>query len=187
MLNLGTKTLETDRLILRRINEEDYKQAYLNWCSSDNVARYVVWEKHKNELETKELFDNWIEEYKDDNTYRWIIEYRETNEVIGTIDVSKKFLQFGTCSIGYCMSEKYWNKGIMTEALKRVIKYLFEECQAETICADHLEKNPASGKVMQKAGMTYEGIQRKRILDKDNIRNDLLSYSILKEEYFGGK
>lgn len=184
MIHLGTKTLETERLILRKINQNDYKQAYANWCSRDAVARYVIWEVHKNESETKELFDNWIKQYEDNDTYRWIIEYKENHEVIGTIDVSKKFIDFDTCEIGYCMSDDYWNKGIMTEALKAVIKYLFEECKAETICADYLEYNPASGKVMKKAGMKYEGIQRKRVLDKDGRRNDLISCSILKEEYF---
>ena len=162
---------------------KNYVKAYANWCSRDAVARYVVWEKHKNELETKELFDYWIKQYDDNDTYRWIIEYKENHEVIGTIDVAKKFIMFDTCEIGYCMSDDYWNKGIMTETLKAVIKYLFEECQAETICADYLELNPASGKVMEIAGMKYEGIQRKRVLDKDGIRNDLISCSILKDEY----
>lgn len=185
MINLGTKTLETDRLILRRINENDYKQAYENWCSHEIVTKYVIWNKHKDELETKELFDRWIKEYEDDTTYKWIIELKENHEVIGTIDGSKKFLQFSTISIGYCMSDKYWNRGIMTEALSRVIKYLFVECQAETIWAEYAENNPASGRVMEKAGMKYEGKQRKRIIDKDGIRNNLITYSILRDEYEG--
>ena len=184
MKNLGTKTLETERLILRRINELDYKQAYTNWCSSYEVSKYVIWNVHKDELETKELFNNWIKEYDDDNTYKWIIELKENHEVIGTIDGSQKFIEFGTISIGYCMSEKYWNRGIMTEALTRVIKYLFEECEFETIWAEHAENNPASGRVMEKSGMKYEGKQRKRILDKTGKRNDLITYSILKDEYF---
>ena len=79
MIHLGTKTLETERLILRRINENDYIKAYKNWCSHDIVTKYVMWSKHKNELETKELFDNWIKEYEENDTYRWIIECKENN------------------------------------------------------------------------------------------------------------
>lgn len=183
MKNLGTKKLETERLILRKINENDYKMAFINWCSSDKVEKYVMWNKHKDQLETKELYDKWIIDY-DDVTYRWIIELKETKEVIGTIDVSKKFLLSSTCELGYCLSDKYWNKGYMTEAIKEVIRFLFEECEAETIWAEYLENNPASGRVMQKVGMKYEGTLRKRIIDKDNIRNDLHVYSILKEEYY---
>ena len=107
-----------------------------------------------------------------------------TKELIGTIDVSKKYLDFDTCEIGYCYSDKFWGLGYGTESLKAVIKYLFEETEAEVIFAEHLERNPASGKVMKKAGMIYEGRQRGRIVDKEGIRNDLLSYSITKEEYF---
>ena len=183
MKNIGTKTLDTDRLILRRINEHDYKQAYKNWCSHEEVTKYVIWSKHKDELETKELFDNWIKDYESNTTYRWIIELKENHEVIGTITASKKFIEFGTVSIGYCMSDDYWNRGIMTEALTRVIEFFFEECNADIICAEYLENNPASGKVMIKSGMKYDGIERKRVLDKNGKRNDLIVYSILREEY----
>ena len=63
------------------------------------------------------------------------------------------------------------------------MKYLFEECDAEVVYAEHLEYNPASGRVMEKAGMKYEGRFRSRIMDKDGKRNDLLSYSITRNEY----
>lgn len=183
MKDLGTKTLETKRLILRKVKEEDYQDAFKNWCNSDKVAKYVTWTKHITEEETKILYKNWVKEY-DEKTYRWAIELKKINEVIGTIDVSKNFLSFGTCELGYCLSDKYWNQGIMTEAANEVVKFLFEECEADTICAEFLENNPASGKVMKKVGMKYEGKLRSRIVDKNNIRNDLLVYSILKEEYF---
>ena len=71
-----------------------------------------------------------------------------------------------------------------TEALKAVIKYLFEECDAEVIYADFMKNNPGSGKVMEKSGMTFEGYLRGRVLDKDGFRNDLGVCSITKEEYF---
>lgn len=58
-----------------------------------------------------------------------------------------------------------------------------EEAIAQLVCAEHLENNPASGKVMLKAGMKYEGKLRSRIIDKNGKRNDLLTYSTTKEEY----
>ena len=63
------------------------------------------------------------------------------------------------------------------------MKYLFDECDAYVINAKHLSENPASGKVMQKCGMKYEGTLRARYVDSDGIRNDLLSFSITKDEY----
>ena len=180
---LGTKDLETTRLLLRKIKLEDAYQAYNNWCNSNQVDKYVLWKKHENVEVTLNQYAKWLEEYKDPKTFRWIVELKNTHEVIGTIDVAKKFINFGSCEIGYCYGEKYWNNGYATEALKAVIKFLFEECEADLINAEFMSNNPASGKVMAKAGMKYEGTLRSRVIDKDNLRNDLLSYSITKDEY----
>lgn len=181
---IGTKTLETDRLLLRRLTVKDAPIAYQNWCSSDVVPKYVFWSKHDSVDATKKLFQLWENDYADPSTYRWIVEVKATNELVGIIDVaSKKFLPFGVCEIGYCYGEKFWGNGYASEALKEVIAFLFEECDAITIFAQHMSNNPASGKVMQKVGMTFEGILRNRIIDKDGFRNDIASYSITREEY----
>lgn len=185
MKYIGTQILETKRLILRRLTKEDAIEAYNNWCNSDEVSRYVMWDKHNDINVTKKLFEDWEKEYNDLSTYKWIVELKETKELIGTIDVvSKKYMQYGTCEIGYCYGEKYWGYGYATEALKSVIKFLFEECEAQTIYANHMSNNPASGKVMLKSGMAYEGTLKNRIVDKLGKRNDLLSYSITRDEYF---
>ena len=186
MKYLGTKTIETDRLILRKIKIEDIPIAYDNWCKSDN-NKYVLYEKHENIDVTKKLFKTWIDLYDDPKTFRWMVELKENHNLYGIIDVSNKFIKYGTCEIGYCYAEKYWNKGYGTEALKAVIQYLFEKCDADTICAEHMEKNIASGRVMQKAGMKFDGRTRSRVVDKNGKRNDLLCYSILKDEYFKNK
>lgn len=184
MKNIGTKNLETDRLVLRKIKKEDALEAYNNWCSSDVVDKYVVWQKHSSVNVTENLYEMWEKEYDDLTTYRWIVELKDTHELIGTIDVaSKKLMHYGVCEIGYCYGEKYWKKGYATEALKAVIKYLFEECDADVLFANYMSNNPASGEVMRKSGMTFEGILRGRMIDKEGIRNDLGSYSITKEEY----
>lgn len=184
MEQIGTKQLETKRLILRKLTIEDANEAFSNWCNSTKVDRYVLWKQHENVDVTKRQFEKWVLEYEDVKTYRWIVEIKETKQLIGTIDVSKKFLEYETCEIGYCYGEKFWGQGYATESLKAVIKYLFEEADAKLICAEHMENNPASGKVMKKAGMTYEGVQRSRVIDKEGKRNDLISYSITKEEYY---
>ena len=185
MKYIGTKKIETERLILRKIEKDDYKMAYYNWCNSSIVCKYTMWDKHKNIDVTKELFDEWIQDYKDLDTYKWIVEIKDTKELIGTIDVvSKKLMSYGACEIGYCYGEKYWRHGYATEALKGVIKFLFEECDAEVVYAEYMSNNIGSGKVIAKAGMKFEGFLRNRIVDKDGIRNDLGAYSITKEENF---
>ncbi len=181
---IGTKTIETDRLILRRLTVNDSQEAFDHWCSNPNVSRYTLWDVHKNSSVTKNLYSVWEKEYDLNDTFRWIVELKSTHELIGTIDVaSKTFIKFGAVELGYCYGEDYWHKGYATEALKRVIRFLFDEVELDVLYADYMEKNPNSGKVMKKAGMTYEGFERGRVIDHDGIRNDIHSYSITKEEY----
>lgn len=184
MKYLGTKDLETERLFLRKVRKEDYLEAFNNWCNKDGVDKYVLWKKHESPEITLKQYTNWESEYESPKTFRWIVGIKETNQLIGTIDVSNQFIKYGTCEIGYCYGDEFWGNGYATEALKVVIKYLFEECEADVVCAEFMNNNPASGKVMEHAGLKYEGILRSRVIDKDNKRNDLVSYSITKDEYF---
>ena len=185
---IGTKKLETERLILRRLKAKDSKEAFDNWCSNPNVARFTLWDAHKDVSVTERLYSMWEKEYEFNDTFRWIVELKDTHELIGTIDVaSKTFIKFGSVELGYCYGEKFWHKGYATEALKRVIRFLFDEVELDVLYADYMERNPNSGKVMEKSGMTYEGVQRGRVIDHDGIRNNIHSYSITKEEYLKNK
>lgn len=181
---IGTKTLETERLILRRLTMEDAPRAFENWCNDPDVVRYLPWECHGCVENTIELYKVWTKEYDDLNTYRWIVEEKESGDVIGTIDVvNKDGMKYDVCEIGYCYAKKAWGKGYGTEAMKRVMEFLFKECDAYLIHAKHMSKNPGSGRVMAKSGLICEGSLRDRMLDKDGIRNDVVSYSITRDEY----
>ena len=90
--------------------------------------------------------------------------------------------------IGYCYSKESWGKGIATEALSKVVSFLFEEVNVDVVVAKHLENNLASGKVMQKVNMKYDGILRQRVIDKvTKKRVGQVYYSIVKEESFKQK
>ncbi len=85
-------------------------------------------------------------------------------------------------TIGYCLGDEYWHKGIMTEAFMRVIRFLFEEVDVNRIKSTHDVNNPNSGKVMLKCGLKYEGTLRKDEVNNTGV-HDSAVYSILKEEY----
>jgi len=83
--------------------------------------------------------------------------------------------------IGYWLGKAYWGQGYMTEAVRRVIRFGFDELAMYRIYANHYDFNPASGRVMQKAGMRYEGIQR-GFHRKDGRYVDALLYAILRTD-----
>ena len=183
---LGTKILETERLILRKVKDDDYITAFYEWSNDPSQVLYTIHGVHNSIEDTKELFDKWIKQSNEDKTFRWMITLKDTNEFIGVINAESSFAKYDTEDIGYTIGKKYWNKGYASEALKAVIKYLFEECEVETICAEHMEDNVASGKVMQKSGMKLDGVLRKRCVARTGKRQNIMCYSILKDEYFNG-
>ena len=183
MEHKGTVTLNTNRLILRRITLDDASNMFNNWASNKNVTKYMTWDGHKSVEETKMIISSWINSYSKETFYHWVIELKEINEVIGTISVVDKKEDVGEVELGYCISEAYWNKGLMSEAVKEVIKFFFEEVKANRVCASHAKENPSSGKVMKKCNMTYEGTLRQAVKASCGKICDLVCYSILKDEY----
>lgn len=179
MKHIGTREFETERLLLRKISVNDAEAMYNNWASDDIVTKYVTWPTHQSVEDTKSLLKMWEAEYEIDNCYRWVIELKNEKKAIGTIDVVRIDEGNETAEIGYCISREYWNKGIVTEAAKKVVDYLLKEVGFYRIEAQHHLDNPASGKVMQKVGMKYEGVVRGgRIVKGEHI--DVAMYAILK-------
>lgn len=180
--NNGTKTLKTKRTKLRKFKIEDALSFFENVGNDPEVSKYVVWNRHENIEVTKGAISKWIENYNKENVYNWAVELSETNEIIGSISCVKVDLKNATCEMGYVYGSKFWNKGYATEVLDSVINYLMKEEGFNTIYAEHLSLNPASGKVLKKCGMEYEGRLKNRMIDKNTGKyDDLLSYSISKK------
>ena len=181
----GTRTIETERLILRQVRPGDWEYAYKNWCSDPEVTRFLQWPAHQDADETEEIFEGWMERYDEGDYYNWLIELKELHEPIGNISVVNQDQRAKRANIGYCQGREWWHKGIMSEALAAVISYLFHEGYLR-IDSRHNVNNPHSGDVMKKCGMTYEGTFRGYEWDNSGI-GDAAFYSILKEDYKGYK
>lgn len=176
--NNGTKTIVTERTILRKFKLEDATSFFKNVGNDPEVSRYVVWNRHENIEVTKKAITKWIESY-DNNAYYWVVELKKTQEVIGSISCVNVDIKNSTCEMGYVYGSKFWNKGYATEVLKSILNYLMNEEGFYTVYAEHLSLNPASGRVLEKCGMIYEGRLRNRMIDKNTGKyDDLLSYSI---------
>ncbi len=154
--HLGTNSIETLRLLLRRFERKDAKDMFHNWAGDPEVCKYLSWGPHSNISVTQARIESWINQYNYENTYVWAIVLKSKNQAIGSISVEIHDDIKKTCEIGYCLGKEYWNQGIMTEALRAVMQYLFFEVGYERIIAKHDILNLASGRVMQKAGMRFE-------------------------------
>ncbi len=180
MIGIGTKTIETKRLILRKVELDDAALIYQNWTSDPLVSRYVNWNKHESLDVTKEYVKFKVNQYVGHEfCFDWLVILKETNEPIGEIDAVNVSRLHRLVEFGYCFGSKYWNKGYATETLKAFIKYMFDEVQVDKVIACHSSKNPASGRVMQKAGMHYDGTLKNYFVDKNTgQRCDKVCYSI---------
>ncbi len=157
MKHLGTKKLETERLVLRQFALEDADKMYQNWASDPEVTKYLTWPTHESVGVTKRVLSNWVSSYDNENQYQWCIAKKENNEPIGSISVVNMKEKAESFEIGYCISRAYWHQGITSEALRAVMDYLLNDVGARRIESRHDPRNPHSGAVMQKCGLWYEG------------------------------
>ncbi len=181
MQHKGTKMLETDRLILRKFRIDDAEQMFHNWASDPEVTKFLTWQPHTNVDFTRMLVAGWIGKYVDSSYYNWVIEHKDAKQVIGNISVVKQDGTVAAAEVGYCMSRAWWGQGIMPEALRAVIRYLIEEVGMNRVVATHDYNNAKSGRVMEKAGMKYEGTLRAAGKNNQGIE-DKTYYAILKED-----
>ena len=160
MNRTGTRTIETHRLILRPFRMEDAEDMFANWASDPEVTRFLTWPAHASADITRSVLSGWIDRYTDGSFFNWAIEWKENGSVIGNISVVRLDERTDAAELGYCLSRSFWGRGVMPEALRSVIDYLFDTAGLRRIAACHDVKNPNSGRVMEKAGMKAEGIQR---------------------------
>ena len=150
MRNNMIKELETQRLILRKPVIEDLKDFH-KYASKSNIGPNAGWLPHYSLEESKHVLKSFI---KENNV--WAITLKAYNKLIGTIDLrDHDYFSHEVYEIGYSLDDKYWNKGIVTEALNKVIDYAFGELKIKRLIASHSENNIASQKVLEKNGFIY--------------------------------
>ena len=178
MVHLGTKRMETGRLILRPFMMEDASAMFQNWASDPKVTKYMTWPTYQSKETADQILCQWTKAYADPAFYQWAIELKSIGEPIGSISVVFCNAKVNSAHIGYCIGSRWWGQGIMTEALHTVLEFLFEEVGFNRVEALHDTNNPASGAVMRKCGMKYEGTFRQYIRSNQGI-GDACMYALL--------
>lgn len=173
--------IPTERLLLRKVTGRDAQDMF-EYSRDPEVAKHVLWEPHRSISDSRGYIRFLQRKYRLTEPSSWGIELKSTGKLIGTIGFMWWQQENSSAEVGYSLGRMYWNKGYMTEALKAVLRHAFLEMRLHRIEAQHEIDNPASGTVMEKAGMKKEGVLRGRLYNKGKYI-DVALYAILIDDF----
>ena len=176
-------TLQTKRLILREMALDDAGDVF-RYSSDPEVFKFTGGKVHQTIKDSEEFLKEIFAKYEAQEIIAWGIFHKEDSKLIGNCGFIKWDASQAKAELDYLLSKEYWNQGLMTEAVKRVIGFGFEEMQLNRIQAICEVANIASARVMEKAGMQFEGVLR-NYNQHDGKPLDMKMYSIIRKEWIG--
>ena len=148
-------TLQTSRLVLREITTDDSEDIFEIFSCPD-VVRYYDCDVYESLEQAKDQIQSWATNYSKDISIRWGVTESGSSKIIGTCGFNFWNKQYSSSPVGYDLSPKHWNKGIMTEALTEVLLFGFKEMKLNRIQAITFPENLASVRVLEKLGFQRE-------------------------------
>lgn len=176
------QTLTTKRLILREFKPSDLAD-FFAYSKVEGVGEMAGWSHHKTIETSKKILDQFI---NDKDVYA--IVDKKSNKVIGSLGMHKRtkagFEHLKTPEIGYVLSKDYWGLGLMTEAVQKVIDYLFENTDVDILFCGYFSFNEKSKRVVEKCGFKFLKIEEKQLSQLDNKVVATHVYMLNRHEYF---
>ena len=172
--------IETERLLLRKLQLGDVYEYYERLFGDADVSRYMLFEPHQSIMESLESVQRNLARYEEGNYYCWGVELKEEGGLMGLVELLQFDEQANSCSFVYMLGCNYWNQGYGTELLKAVFRFAFDELEVERILAEPMTKNVASCKAMVKAGMKLIGTEEEKY-EKLGFYYDAEIYEICNE------
>lgn len=180
--------LTTDRLILRAIHPSDAENVY-EYSSDIEVPKYLLWYPHESIDYTEHYLRKIKLDYRIGKFYDWALVLKNgenKGKMIGTCGFTSFDLHNNSAEVGYVLNRSFWGQGLAAEALREVLAFGFDELILRRIEAKYIAQNVNSRKVMEKCGMTFEGVLRSSMMVKGEYR-DIGICSILSDEYIRSK
>lgn len=154
IFKVNGRVIETERLILRAFNEADLNDFY-EYASVEGVGERAGWQHHESIEKSKEILDRFISE---DKTFAICL--KENGKVIGSLGIEKYSLEdkltefdgYRGREIGYVLSKDHWGRGLMPEAVRAVMDYLFNDLNYDFLLCGYYNFNTQSKKVQEKCG-----------------------------------
>ena len=173
--------LETDRLLLRRMRVSDADDMYA-YARRADVTKYLTWSPHPNHAYTVDYLQYLASRYRVGDFYDWGVTLRESGRMIGTCGFTSFDLPHNAAQVGYVLNPEFWGQGIAPEALRAVLCFGFRELGLNRIEACYIRENARSRRVMEKVGMSFEGVRRGAMYIKGRYC-DVGVCSILRDEF----
>ncbi|MBR7032119.1 MAG: GNAT family N-acetyltransferase [Clostridia bacterium] len=173
--------LETRRLTLRKLQRSDWPDVY-DYARDPEVTKYLTWSSYKDKREAVRFLAYVLPRYKSGDYYDWALIERETGKMIGTCGFTSFNLAANSAEVGYVLNRTRWGEELAPEALRAVLRFGFSGLGLHRIEAHYMTGNEKSLRVMQKAGMKFEGVLR----DYMFVKGDYVSVgvaSILSSEF----
>lgn len=183
LTNIGTKTIETERLVLRRFEYSDSHAMLKNWIADEKIQSMYREPVYKTLDEVNGLLNKYISSYEKKDYYRWAIIEKTSKECIGQIAYFLVDNKNHFAEIEYCIGLQFQCIGYATEATKAVIRYGFEKINLHKVQICTRSINLTSKKVIEKCGFTYEGTLRDYFYINGEYEGKLY-FSILRNEYY---
>lgn len=172
--------LKTDRLDLVEI-KQSHSADLINLFGDENETRFYNILPLTNEHEAQKPIDWFISLFNDKLGVRWGIAIKGQQNIIGTIGFNN-FTKRHRANIGYDLQTEHWNNGYITEALKTVINFGFDQLEINRIEAEVMQGNIISEKVLEKLNFKIEGILREWMFWNGKYY-DMTMFSLLKADY----
>lgn len=186
LTHIGTTTIETERLILRRFEYTDDEPMLKNWIADEKIQSMYSEPVYSTKEEVKGLLDKYIGSYERDDYYRWAVIEKVSGECIGQIAYFLVDTKNHFAEIEYCIGSAYQGRGYATEAAKAVIAYGFDRINLHKVQICTKAINKCSKRVIEKCGLTYEGTLRDYFYMNGEYVSRLY-FSILRSEYEANK
>lgn len=150
---------ETERLLLRKPRMDDAEPVFHAYTSDPMVAKYTIWTAHESVEKTEGFLKFCIQEWEDGSGAAYVIEQKSNPGIpIGMINLHSFPNRF---EFGYVLSRAHWKKGYMSEALNILVDWALDQEDIFRISSFCDVDNIGSARVMEKAGLTLEGIHRR--------------------------
>lgn len=178
----ASTTLCGERIVLRELMREDWPAIHA-YASRLEVCRFQPWGPNTPE-ETIAFVEAAVASVEEQPRRRYALAVTlvEDGKVAGLAEMNVRNAGFAAGEIAYVLHPDYWGRGIATEAAQLLLRFGFETLGLHRICATCDPRNVASSRVMEKAGLRYEGRMREVMLIRDGWRDSLL-YAILADEW----